>query len=73
MFATGDSVATPALLPDGSIAPESLSSIIEATARERLGHATELAHAGDDHDQHARDHEAHHDRQDQGEIQGSQA
>ncbi|HEX5404866.1 MAG TPA: NADH-quinone oxidoreductase subunit J [Pseudonocardiaceae bacterium] len=31
VFATGNSVATPALLPDGSIAPESLSEIIEAT------------------------------------------
>ncbi|HEY2192185.1 MAG TPA: NADH-quinone oxidoreductase subunit J [Actinomycetospora sp.] len=82
VFATGDSVATPALLPDGSVAPESLSSIIEATARERLGHATELAHAGDAHDQHARDHEPHHEagheagheaRHEQSEIQGSQA
>ena len=36
VFATADSVATPALLPDGSVAPASLSSIIEATARERL-------------------------------------
>jgi NADH-quinone oxidoreductase subunit J len=76
VFATGDSVATPALLPDGSVAPESLSAIIEATARERLGHQSELAHAGDDHDQHARDHEPHHDRPAHdaaGEIQGSQA
>jgi NADH-quinone oxidoreductase subunit J len=31
VFATADSVATPALLPDGSIAPESLSEIIEST------------------------------------------
>jgi NADH-quinone oxidoreductase subunit J len=75
VFATGDSVATPALLPDGSVAPESLSAIIEATARERLGHATELAHAGDEHDQHARDHEPHREREQRGagEIQGSQA
>jgi NADH-quinone oxidoreductase subunit J len=36
VFATANSVATPALLPDGSIAPESLSRIIEATASERL-------------------------------------
>ncbi len=74
VFATGDSVATPALLPDGSVAPESLSSIIEATARERLGHQTALAHAGDDHDEHARDHEPHHrgsDAADQ--VTGSQA
>ncbi len=32
VFATSNSVATPALLPDGSVAPESLSGIIEATA-----------------------------------------
>ena len=36
VFATADSVATPALLPDGSVAPASLSRIIEATRRERL-------------------------------------
>jgi len=36
VFATTNSVATPALLPDGSVAPESLSAIIEATAAERL-------------------------------------
>jgi NADH-quinone oxidoreductase subunit J len=36
VFATADSVATPALLPDGSVAPASLSAIIEATRRERL-------------------------------------
>jgi NADH-quinone oxidoreductase subunit J len=36
VFATADSVATPALLPDGSVAPASLSRIIESTRRERL-------------------------------------
>lgn len=36
VFATADSVATPALLPDGSVAPASLSRIIEATRKERL-------------------------------------
>jgi NADH-quinone oxidoreductase subunit J len=36
VFATTNSVATPALLPDGSVAPSSLFEIIEATARERL-------------------------------------
>jgi NADH-quinone oxidoreductase subunit J len=41
VFATADSVATPALLPDGSVAPASLSAIIEATRRERLD--TDLA------------------------------
>jgi len=29
VFATGDSIATPALLPDGSIAPDSLSRLVE--------------------------------------------
>jgi NADH-quinone oxidoreductase subunit J len=29
VFATGDSVATPALLPDGSIAPDSVSRLVE--------------------------------------------
>jgi NADH-quinone oxidoreductase subunit J len=36
VFATINSVATPALLPDGSVAQESLFKIIETTARERL-------------------------------------
>ncbi|SDD45197.1 NADH-quinone oxidoreductase subunit J [Actinokineospora iranica] len=36
VFATSNSVATPALLPDGSVAPESLSRLIEATAAEKL-------------------------------------
>jgi NADH-quinone oxidoreductase subunit J len=36
VFATANSVATPALLPDGSVAPESLSGLIEATAAEQF-------------------------------------
>ena len=36
VFATSSSVATPALLPDGSIAPESLSSIIESAAADEF-------------------------------------
>jgi NADH-quinone oxidoreductase subunit J len=36
VFATTNSVATPALLPDGSVAPESLSDLLESTPRERL-------------------------------------
>ncbi len=53
VFATANSVATPALLPDGSVAPESLSEIIEATKRESL--ATDVlsvsgaAHQADAH------------------------
>ncbi|MEU4740228.1 NADH-quinone oxidoreductase subunit J [Actinosynnema sp. NPDC023658] len=34
VFATANSVATPALLPDGSVAAESLSALIETTAKE---------------------------------------
>ena len=34
VFATGNSVAVPAILPDGSIAPESISAIIDATPSE---------------------------------------
>jgi len=36
VFATANSVAVPALLPDGSVAPESLSALVEATADARL-------------------------------------
>jgi NADH-quinone oxidoreductase subunit J len=36
VFATANSVATPALLPDGSVAPESLSVLIESTSAARL-------------------------------------
>ncbi len=36
VFATANSVATPALLPDGSVAPESVSEIIESTTRDTL-------------------------------------
>ena len=37
VFATTDSVATPALLPDGSVAPGSLSELLEPTPRQRMG------------------------------------
>jgi NADH-quinone oxidoreductase subunit J len=36
VFATANSVAVPALLPDGSIAPESISAIIDATPVEEI-------------------------------------
>ncbi|GAA3019937.1 NADH-quinone oxidoreductase subunit J [Actinokineospora globicatena] len=36
VFATSNSVATPALLPDGSVAEESLSRLIDATASAKL-------------------------------------
>ncbi len=38
VFATGNSVAVPALLPDGSVAPRSLSEIIDATPIAELEH-----------------------------------
>jgi NADH-quinone oxidoreductase subunit J len=36
VFATADSVATPALLPDGSVAPESLSELIDSVSVEEF-------------------------------------
>lgn len=36
VFATANSVATPALLPDGSVAPESLSRLIESAPTDEL-------------------------------------
>ncbi len=36
VFATTNSVATPALLPDGSPAPDSRSELLESTSRDRL-------------------------------------
>jgi NADH-quinone oxidoreductase subunit J len=36
VFATVNSVATPALLPDGSVASESMSELLDSTNRERL-------------------------------------
>ena len=54
VFATGNSVATPALLPDGSIAPESLSEIIEATPVAEYDHdVAEVAGTDIDPDAHA--------------------
>ncbi|MFC4942595.1 NADH-quinone oxidoreductase subunit J [Pseudonocardia sp. GCM10023141] len=45
VFATGNSVAVPALLPDGSIAPESISAIIDATPVEPFDAPHPDAHA----------------------------
>jgi NADH-quinone oxidoreductase subunit J len=45
VFATANSVATPALLPDGSVAPESLSELIQPRDRSSLT-ADEAAVAG---------------------------
>lgn len=45
VFATGNSVAVPAVLPDGSIAPESISAIIDATPAELIDARTTDAHA----------------------------
>ncbi|OLF15333.1 NADH:ubiquinone oxidoreductase subunit J [Actinophytocola xanthii] len=48
VFATSTSVATPALLPDGSVAPESLSRLIDSVAAEEL-HEERKAVAGTSH------------------------
>lgn len=54
VFATANSVSTPALLPDGSVAPESLSEIIEATSAIRLMRERKLiADEGPKPDAHA--------------------
>jgi len=54
VFATANSVATPALLPDGSVAPESLSAIIEATSAVELAKEREaITGAGPKPDAHA--------------------
>lgn len=54
VFATANSVATPALLPDGSIAPESLSAIIESTSAIELAKERKLvADEGPHPDAHA--------------------
>ena len=45
VFATGDSVAVPAILPDGSVAPESISAIIDATPIEETPPPEADAHA----------------------------
>ncbi|AEA27689.1 NADH-quinone oxidoreductase subunit J [Pseudonocardia benzenivorans] len=45
VFATANSVAVPALLPDGSVAPESLSDIIESTPVEEIEQAPADPHA----------------------------
>ncbi len=45
VFATGNSVAVPALLPDGSVAPESVSAIIDSTPVEAFDAPHSDAHA----------------------------
>ncbi len=45
VFATANSVAVPAILPDGSIAPESISAIIDATPVRPTGTTHPDAHA----------------------------
>ena len=54
VFATANSVATPALLPDGSVAPESLSRLIDSTASEQLaGDVTAVAGSDPGPDAHS--------------------
>ena len=45
VFATGNSVAVPAILPDGSVALESISAIIDATPIEEAEKPAADAHA----------------------------
>ena len=54
VFATGNSVAVPAILPDGSVAPESISAIIDATPIEEVPPPEADAHAltGPHHEDH---------------------
>lgn len=48
VFATADSVATPALLPDGSVAPESLSALLDSVTADQLsGRLTRVRGAQD--------------------------
>ncbi|KOV85790.1 NADH:ubiquinone oxidoreductase subunit J [Nocardia sp. NRRL S-836] len=54
VFATANSVATPALLPDGSVSEESLFEVIEATDRSVLSDdVAEVAGTGHQPDSHA--------------------
>ncbi|TCP53147.1 NADH dehydrogenase subunit J [Tamaricihabitans halophyticus] len=54
VFATANSVATPALLPDGSVAPESLSRIIDSAAAEEFrDEIREVSGTGPEADAHA--------------------
>jgi NADH-quinone oxidoreductase subunit J len=54
VFATINSVATPALLPDGSVASESLSELLESTSRNRVDDdVRSVAGAGADPDARA--------------------
>lgn len=50
VFATANSVATPALLPDGTVARESLSELIESTTTARLIAKHERKVTGTEHD-----------------------
>ncbi len=54
VFATANSVATPALLPDGSVSEESLFEVIEATDKDTLSDdVAEVAGTGHQPDPHA--------------------
>jgi NADH-quinone oxidoreductase subunit J len=54
VFATANSVATPALLPDGSVAPESLSELIDSVPVDEFAHDLEVSTGTEHHaDAHA--------------------
>ena len=48
VFATANSVATPALLPDGSVAPESLSALLDSVTADRLSGDLARVRGGED-------------------------
>jgi NADH-quinone oxidoreductase subunit J len=48
VFATASSVATPALLPDGSVAPDSLSALLDSVTADRLSGALARVRRGED-------------------------
>lgn len=48
VFATASSVATPALLPDGSVAPDSLSALLDSVTADRLSGALARVRGGED-------------------------
>jgi NADH-quinone oxidoreductase subunit J len=49
VFATANSVATPALLPDGSVAPESLSDLIDSVPVTDFAHDLEVSSGTEHH------------------------
>jgi NADH-quinone oxidoreductase subunit J len=76
VYATADSVATPALLPDGSVAPDSLSELLENIPAEQLAvDRVEVSGTGPEPDAHALtsgEHE-HHPQRAETELPGEES